>query len=93
MTLGSVLLQPQRLARASVDTDAALVQDALHLVSLLIEDASRGGKLLETFALAGDAVGPRIQAQIESRMAVVQGKLRTWLRTPIDYVTSLGPEI
>ena len=93
MTLGSVLLQPQRLARASAGTDAALVQDALHLVSLLIEDASRGGKLLETFALAGDAVGPRIQAQIESRMAVVQGKLRAWLRTPIDYVTNLGPEI
>ena len=65
MSIGNVLLQPQRLQRARDDAEAAVAQDVLRLVVLLAEDAGDEGPLAGVMPELVTRLAERAQAQAD----------------------------
>ena len=77
MSLGNLLLQPQRLQRQSGgDPRLEVAQDVLRLLTLLAEDAGDGGPLAGVMPELVTRVGGRIQARAESGIEGVFSALK-----------------
>jgi hypothetical protein len=59
-SIGDVLLQPERLARATGDRDEALLNDVLTSVARVVSDTADGGTMAEDLVAALEGVGPRL---------------------------------
>ncbi len=93
MSLGNVLLQPQRLQRVSADADVALVQDVLRLVALLAEDAAAEGPLAAALPQVIARVGARMQAQAGRNAARAFGTLKTRFQPLFLYFEKLVRDV
>lgn len=78
MSLGNLLLQPQRLQRETAgDPRLEVVQDLLRLVTLLAEDAAAQGQLTTIGPELLERVGNRVQAQAEAGVSAVSSELKS----------------
>lgn len=67
MSVGAVLLQPQRLRRAAAARPgAAEIDDGLTLAARIAYDAARGGQILPLIEQAAESAGERLVATVES---------------------------
>lgn len=93
MSVGAVLLQPERLARATAADDSAAA-DVVGLVRLLVDEARAGGPLAEDIDAAFDGLAGRLVASIEGRIDAAADRLEDLvapLLTVIDtHVGALG---
>lgn len=78
MSVGAVLLQPERLARASAAEDSA-VADVVAMARLVVDEARAGGPLSADIDAAFDALAGRLVASIESRVEAATGRLEALL--------------
>lgn len=93
MSIGSVLVQPQRIARVSADADARLIDDVTRMIALLIEDAAREGPVAQALLDAVLAVGPRLQQELETRLRNVTATLRIRAQAFVASLESFGEDI
>ena len=77
MSLGNLLLQPQRLQRDSTDPAVAVVQDLLRLATLLAEDAAAEGPLAAALPQVVTRLGNRVQAQSAGGVASAFSALKS----------------
>ena len=92
MTLGSVLVQPQRITRVSVDADARLIDDVTRMIAFLVEDMANEGPVAQALLDALTAVGPRLQQELETRLRTVVATLRIRAQAFVSALESLGNE-
>ena len=92
MTIGSVLVQPQRITRVSVDGDARLIDDVTRMIAFLIEDMANEGPLAQALLDAVEAVGPRLQQELETRMRSVVATLRIRAQQFVSSLEGFGNE-
>jgi hypothetical protein len=84
LSVGAVLIQPQRLDRTTQAQDAdSLAGDLATLVGGIALDAVKGGHILESFGAAVEAAGPRLLAQAEDGLAHARDRLTAMLSTPV----------
>ncbi len=77
MSLGNLLLQPQRLQRDSTDPAVAVVQDLLRLATLLAEDAAAEGPLAAALPQVVTRLGDRVQARSAGGVASAFNALKS----------------
>src|SRR5215203_2834116 len=92
MTIGSVLVQPQRITRVSADADARLIDDVGRMIAFLVEDMANEGPLAQALLDAVEAVGPRLQQELETRLRIVVATLRIRAQTFMSSLESFGNE-
>jgi hypothetical protein len=92
MSLGSILLQPQRFNRPASSPELALGEDLLRLLAAITEDLVAEGPLGPALARAVDRMGARIRAQVETRFVAVRDQLRGRAVLALDYLRSLGAD-
>ncbi|HEU0220853.1 MAG TPA: hypothetical protein VFR34_01395, partial [Paracoccaceae bacterium] len=92
MALATALLQPQILLRPAPDGEAALIEDVVRLAALFGEDAAAAGPMAAAAEASVFDTGPRIEAQIASRLATAQAKLRVRLGGPRSYLDRLAAD-
>lgn len=92
MSIGSLLVQPQRLERSSRDAKAAIAQDVLRLAALLAEDAGDDGPLAAVVPQAVSRLGDRVQTRAEGGVNDVFGSLKARLRPLFLYFEDLLSE-
>jgi hypothetical protein len=84
--IGSVLVQPQRIRRATIaDPDMVLLMDVLNLATRLVMDQAQGGHILEAIDQAMETTTLRLRDRSMSGMASAQQKLQAWLRPLADF--------
>lgn len=94
MSLGNLVLQPQRLQRQSGgDPKLEVAQDLLRLMTLLAEDAVDEGPLAGVAPELINRLGTRIQAQAENGVEGVYSALKTRFRPLFLYFEGLIDEI
>lgn len=93
MTVASVLLQPQRFARVSVDANLRLMEDVGRMIALVFEDLAGEGPLAQAVVDAAAAMGPRLQAELEARFRNVAATLRIRAQAFVTSLEGLGSEI
>jgi hypothetical protein len=93
MTIASVLLQPQRIARVSADANVRLIDDVARLIAFLIEDAAQEGPVAGALLDAAIAMGPRLQQELESRVRTVASTLRIRAQALVTSLEQLGDDI
>jgi hypothetical protein len=92
MSIGSVLVQPQRITRVSVDADARLIDDVTRMIAFLVEDLASEGPLAQALFDAVDAVGPRLQQELETRLRSVVATLRIRAQQFVSSLEGFGNE-
>lgn len=94
MTLGSVLLRPQRVRRGAAPTpEDTLVDDFLSLMARVIANKARGGRILDTMGEALEAAAQRLAQQAEAGVATAHERLRDWLQPFVDRLTQLAQQL
>jgi hypothetical protein len=93
MTIGSVLVQPQRITRVSVDADARLIDDVTRMIAFLVEDMAREGPVAQALLDAAAAVGPRLQQELETRLRNVAATLRIRAQAFVSSFEAFGDDI
>jgi hypothetical protein len=94
MTLGSVLLQPQRIQRAIGKTaDESLVEDVLSLFTRLVADQSQGGQLLTVMEQALQGTAARFSDRPQTAFNHARQRLTAWLQPLIGQLINLGKSI
>jgi hypothetical protein len=93
MSLGSLLLQPQRLQRTSAGPEAAIVADALRLLTLLAEDAVADGPLTQALPDVVTRIGNRVQTRSGGGMAAVSSALKARMKPLFLYFEGLVRDI
>jgi hypothetical protein len=93
MSLASALLQPQRFARVSVDANVSLMDDVGRMIAVLIEDAANDGLVAQAVIDAADAMGPRLQHELEDRVRKVALKLRISAQAFLSSLEGLGDDV
>src|SRR5262245_28647654 len=93
MTLASVLLQPQRIARVSADANVRLIDDVARVVALLVEDAAHEGPISQALIDAALAMGPRLQHELEGRARNVAATLRVRAQGIAAAIEDFGDDI
>ena len=93
MSLALAILQPQRFSRASADASVTLVDDVGRMIALLVEDAAQEGPVATALLDALEAMGPRLQAELEVRFRTVAGSLRIRAQGLVSSLTRLGDDI
>lgn len=93
MTLASVLLQPQRIARVSADANVRLIDDVARVVAFLVEDAANEGPVSQALIDAALAMGPRLQHELEGRARNVASTLRIRAQALATSLEGLGDDI
>ena len=89
MSVGAVLLQPQRVERAETATaDDAALTDLVKLVVGVALDTARGGQVLQQLEVAGEAAATRLYERAESGLDSAQQRLASLLDGPLDGLTS-----
>ncbi|MFY9943481.1 MAG: hypothetical protein WAK57_14995, partial [Desulfobacterales bacterium] len=86
MSIGSVLLQPQRIRRAAPATgDAALIEDVLRTATRLLLDPEEAGHI---FTLMGEAVQTTAQGfqnRVAGRLTGAHTRLQVLLKPVLDF--------
>jgi hypothetical protein len=91
--IGSVLIQPQRIRRATGENaDAALLDDVLSLATRLMVSA-QGETLLSVIIDAFEATGRQIEQRCSGQLATILPRLQTWLQPTTDFTQSLTPPV
>src|SRR5579872_5617081 len=81
MAIGTVLLQPQKLQRATgLTADQALADDIAELFSRIMTDAAMGGNATAVMAEAMEAVALRLVANAGAGVQAVQTRLAAWVQ-------------
>ena len=93
MTLASVLLQPQRIARVSADENVRLIDDVGRVIAYLVEDAANKGPVAQALIDAARATGPRLQHELEARFRDVAAKLRIRAQALLTRLEAFGAEV
>jgi len=94
MSLGNLLLQPQRLQRdTGGDPKLEVAQDMLRLMTLLAEDAADEGPLAGVLPELLTRIGDRIQTQAESGIGAVFAALKSHLRPLFIYFEELVAQL
>lgn len=93
MTIGSVLVQPQRITRVSADADVRLIDDVGRMIALLVEDAATDGPVAHALLDAAVAVGPRLQQELETRLRTVASSLRIRAQTFVTSLEGFGQDV
>ena len=63
MSIGSLLLQPERISRARDDAESMVVRDVMRLAVLLAEDAGEQGPLAGVFPDLIERIAERVQSR------------------------------
>jgi hypothetical protein len=86
LSVGAVLLQPQRLTRTQPTDDSvgAEIGDAATLVAAIAYDAVKGGHVADTIEAAGEAFGERLVAQAQGGFANATTRLAALVESPLD---------
>lgn len=92
MTLGAALLHSQAVLRPPPDAEAALLQDVLRLIAIVVEDAAAQGPMAGALEQAVAALGDAVRAQVEPRLAAAQQKLRARLNGPRSWLDARAAE-
>ncbi|MCP4334938.1 MAG: hypothetical protein GY802_01345 [Gammaproteobacteria bacterium] len=93
MSLGNLLLQPQRLQRESHrDPQLQVVQDLLRLLTLLAEDAADDGPLAGVTPTLLSRLATRVQSQSADGVEAVQSALKTHFQPTFLYFEGLVEE-
>jgi len=93
MTLGLVLIQPQRVQRATVgNAEAALLEDAFSLATRIAVDQASGGRILEAFSEAMEATATRLMEHTSSGLAAAHRDLQALLQPIILALDALGQD-
>jgi hypothetical protein len=93
MTIASVLVQPQRITRVSVDANVRLIDDAGRMIAFLIEDAASEGPVAQALIDAAIAMGPRLQQELETRVRTVASTLRIRAQAFVTSLEAFGDDI
>ena len=93
MTLASVLLQPQRIARVSADVNVRLIDDVGRVIAYLAEDAANNGPVARALIDAAEATGPRLQHELEARFRTVAANLRIQAQGLLPGLQGIGEAI
>ncbi len=94
MSIGSVVVQPQRLARSDPhDSTAAAFGDVAKLALGILLDGLGGGHILEQFEAAGEAAAERLIAQAHIGLDHARGRLAAMVETPIARLQTLAQEL
>lgn len=90
MSLGYVLVQPQKLKRAAaLDADAVLVSDVISLAARIAADADQGGQILQALTEGVQATATRLQERLAGGLENSGQRLKAWLKPAIDLVGGL----
>src|SRR5205814_1291843 len=93
MSAGSVLIQPQRIARATQpDTNDSALGDIAQLAVGIMRDALGGGQIVAQFEASGEASAQRVLAQAQSGLAHAQQRLETMVEAPVGRLQALALE-
>jgi hypothetical protein len=86
MSIGSVLLQPQRIRRAApANSDAALIEDVLRTATRLLLDPEEAGHI---FTLMGEAIQTTahgFQKRVAGRLTGAHTRLQVLLKPVLDF--------
>ena len=93
MSLASALLQPQRFARVSADSNTQLIEDVGRTIAVLFEDLANDGPVAQALVDAAIAMGPRLQHELEARFRNVASTLRIRAQAFATSLQGLGDEI
>ncbi len=94
MSLGNLLLQPQRLQRnSSAEPKLDVAEDLLRLITLLAEDAVDEGPLASVLPGLLSRFTDRVQAQAENGVEDVYSSLKTRFHPLFQYFNELIDEI
>src|SRR5215210_246287 len=93
MSLASALLQPQRFARISADANVRLMEDVGRTIAVLFEDLANEGPVAQALLDAANAMGPRLQHELEARFRNVASSLRIRAQAFATSLGGLGDEI
>jgi hypothetical protein len=94
VSLGSVVIQPQRLARAQAAKDSdSVLADVAALAIGILRDTAGGGQILAQIEAAGIASGDRVVAHAQSGLAHARERLAALVETPIDRAVALAREL
>src|SRR5438067_8340059 len=94
MSAGSVLIQPQRIARATEpDTNDSALGDIAQLAVGIMRDALGGGQIVAQFEASGEASAQRVLAQAQSGLAHAQQRLETMVEAPVGRLQALAHEL
>jgi hypothetical protein len=92
MSLGSIILQPQRFKRPTSSPELALGEDLLRGLAAITEDLVAEGPLGPALARAVNSMGTRIRTQVEARFTAVRDQLRGHVVMALEYLRSLGTD-
>jgi len=94
MSAGSVLIQPQRIARATEpDTNDSALADIAQLAVGIMRDALGGGQIVAQFEASGEASAQRVLANAQSGLAHAQRRLETIVEGPVARMQGLAHEL
>ena len=93
MTLASVLLQPQRIKRATTDVNVQLIDDVARTIAFMVEDAANEGPVAQALIDAVLAMGPRLQQALETRFRNVATTLRIRAQALATGLADFGTDV
>jgi len=94
MSIGSVVVQPQRLARAeSAQPEDSGFADAATLLVGILRDAVGGGHVLDVFEAAGTAAAERLLANASAGLDHARSRLGTLLAVPVARLQAIATEL
>jgi hypothetical protein len=93
MTIGSVLLQPHKVAAPLAPAPAALVEDLLALATRLLWDRAHGGACLTLTEKAFAASLERLLAATRTRQGAAAQKLKAWAQPLVDKIAAMGQSL
>ena len=94
MSVGSVLIQPQRLERAETATPEDVgFADVAKLAVGILRDVIGGGHILEQFEAAGVAQSERVLAHAEAGLDHARQRLAALAAAPVARLQSLATEL
>ncbi len=93
MTIGSVLLQPHKVAAPLAPAPAALLEDLLALTTRVLWDRAHGGTCLALIEKAFGNSLDRLLDATRSRQAAAAAKLKAWAQPLVDKIGAMGQSL
>lgn len=90
MVIGSVLLQPRKVAFAPAPPSAALLEDVIALVVRLLWDRAHGGACGARLEAALGKGFTAIRAHMQAGEAAALAKLKAWAQPLVDRLAAVG---
>lgn len=90
MTLGTLLIQPQRFHRPKADPYLGLAQDVMRLSVMIAEDAGENGPFSQALVQVAEQLGERLREPMEPGLNQAIRRLRGRFNPVIRYFEDLG---